>query len=221
MNRTYGALIVEPADARPLLVPDGQNTAPTSQELTPDFSRLEEAWDGPRATVLTTVGKVQTQFEEAVLLLQDGLRQFFHGDLSRPVPDEEEDADHEDQGQKGFNYRSEPIERHLNNPWPATPIFSVPTYANVRLHLIGAGDKPRQHSFTVHGVAWPEHKYLRAASPMVASESAISNGTARTYEFQTGAAADYAYRSGVLRWGVPQGLWGLFRVEPGLGLARE
>jgi hypothetical protein len=48
----------------------------------------------------------------------------------------------------------------------------------------------------------------------VASESAISTGTARTYEFRTGAAADYAYRSGVLKWAVPQGLWGLLRVGP-------
>ncbi|HEX8513827.1 MAG TPA: hypothetical protein VF688_12060, partial [Allosphingosinicella sp.] len=121
---------------------------------------------------------------------------------------------HEDQGQKAFNYRSEPIERHLNNPAPATPVFKVPANANVRLHLVGAGDKPRQHSFTVHGVAWPDHDYLGDESPIVASESAVSNGTARTYEFRTGASADYAYRSGVLKWAVPQGLWGLLRVGP-------
>jgi hypothetical protein len=204
-----GALIVEPADARPLHVPAGKNSAGTESD--------EEAWDGPRATVVTTVDGQPTKFEEAVLLLQDGLRHFVRGNLTLPVSDEppapgEDHVDHEDQGQKGFNYRSEPIERHLDDPNPATPIFRLPENADVRLHLVGGADKPRQHSFTVHGVAWPEHEYLGDESPRVASESAITSGTARTYQFEVGAAADYAYRSGVLKWAVPQGLWGLFRV---------
>jgi hypothetical protein len=205
-----GALIVEPADARALYVPEDENTAEDEGA---------EAWDGPRATIVTNVDGQRRRSEEAVLLLQDGLRHFLRGNLNMPISDEppspgEDQVDHEDQGQKAFNYRSEPIERHLSNPAPATPIFNVPANADVRMHLIGAGDKPRQHSFTVHGVAWPDHDYLGDESPMVASESAISNGTARTYEFRTGASADYAYRSGVLKWAVPQGLWGLLRVGP-------
>jgi hypothetical protein len=206
-----GALIVEPADARALYVPEDENTAE---------DEAAEAWDGPRATIVATADGQRRVSEEAVLLLQDGLRHFLRGNLNMPISDEppapgEDDVDHEDQGQKAFNYRSEPIERHLDNPAPATPIFNVPANANVRLHLIGAGDKPRQHSFTVHGVTWPDHEHLGDDSPRVASESAISTGTARTYEFRTGAAADYAYRSGVLKWAVPQGLWGLLRVGPG------
>ena len=213
-----GALIVEPADARPLFVPKGKNTGdPVLDADTVDATPPGEAWDGPRATVLATVDGQQRKYEEAVLLLQDGLRHFLRGNLNMPISDEppspgEDQVDHEDQGQKGFNYRSEPIERHLDNPAPATPVFRVPSQADVRLHLIGAGDKPRQHAFTVHGVTWPDHEYLGEDSPRVASESAISNGTARLYEFKVGAAADYAYRSGVLKWAVPQGLWGLFRV---------
>lgn len=208
-----GALIVEPADARALHVQDDDNSAEDDSA---------EAWDGPRATIVTNVDGQRKRSEEAVLLLQDGLRHFLRGNFNMPISDEppspgEDQVDHEDQGQKAFNYRSEPIERHLDNPAPATPIFNVPANATVRLHLIGAGDKPRQHSFTVHGVTWPDQEYLGDESPMVASESAISNGTARTYEFKVGAAADYAYRSGVLKWAVPQGLWGLFRV--GLGEA--
>lgn len=206
-----GALIVEAADARALHVPDDDNSAEDDSA---------EAWDGPRATIVTSVDGQRKRSEEAVLLLQDGLRHFLGGNLDMPISDEppspgEDQVDHEDQGQKAFNYRSEPIERRLDNPAPATPIFNVPANANVRLHLIGAGDKPRQHAFTVHGVAWPDHEYLGDDSPRVASESAISNGTARTYEFKVGAPADYAYRSGVLKWAVPQGLWGLFRVAPG------
>jgi hypothetical protein len=206
-----GALIVEPADAQALYVPDDDNSAEDESA---------EAWDGPRATIVTHVGGERRRSEEAVLLLQDGLRHFLRGNLNMPISDEppspgEDQVDHEDQGQKAFNYRSEPIEHHLNNPAPATPIFNVPANSDVRLHLVGAGDKPRQHSFTVHGVAWPDHDYLGDKSPIVASESAISNGTARTFEFKVGAEADYAYRSGVLKWAVPQGLWGLFRVGTG------
>ena len=48
-----------------------------------------------------------------VLLMQDGLRLFLNGNPHFPFPDppEEEagDAEKEDQGQKGFNYRAEPI----------------------------------------------------------------------------------------------------------------
>ena len=205
-----GALVVEPADARALYVPDDENTAEDDSA---------EAWDGPRATIVANVDGQRQRSEEAVLLLQDGLRHFLRGNLNMPISDEppspgQDQVDHEDQGQKAFNYRSEPIEHRLDNPAPATPVFNVPANSNVRLHLVGAGDKPRQHSFTVHGVAWPDQEYLGDESPRVASESAISTGTARTYEFRVGAAADYAYRSGVLKWGVPQGLWGLLRVGP-------
>lgn len=52
-------------------------------------------------------------------------------------------------------------------------------------------------------------------SPRVASESALSCGTVRTYEFNKTAnqPGDYMYRSGVLKWSVTQGLWGLLRVS--------
>jgi hypothetical protein len=168
--------------------------------------------------------------EEVVLLLQDGLRHYLRGNIYIPISDElpshgEDEADHEDQGQKGFNYRSEPVgpdiqqilqgksEGWLSNPNPATPVFSVPEQSTVRLHLVGATDKPRNQSFTVHGVAWREHRFLgEQEGPCVSSESAITTGTARTYEFKVYGAGDHAYRSGILKWAVPQGLWGILRV---------
>jgi hypothetical protein len=74
-----GALIVEPADARPLFVTRGNNTA---------NSATDEAWDGPRATLLTGSGATAKRTEEAVLLMQDGLRLFLKGNLLMPIPDE-------------------------------------------------------------------------------------------------------------------------------------
>lgn len=220
-----GALIVEPEDATPCAVDADEATAPAG---------AAEAWNGARATVVLggAPGSGAEQFEEVILLLQDGLRLYLNGNPHFPIPDAppaagEEDVDAEDQGQKGFNYRCEPVGPNtdmngnpaalgnwLANPDPATPVFLVPQDQTVRLHLLGACDKPRNHSVTVHGVTWPEYRFLQAAgsSPQVASESAITSGTVRTFEFKPEHPGDHAYRSGVLKWTVSQGLWGIVRV---------
>jgi hypothetical protein len=36
----------------------------------------------------------------------------------------------------------------------------------------------------------------------------------RTLSFRAGPPGDYAYRTGVLRWALTEGLWGLIRVRP-------
>jgi len=222
-----GALIVENRNATPLRVEPGAPTATTGTE----------AWHGARATVVVRDPRGRAErFEEAVLLLQDGLRLYLRGNVHLPIPDEppsagEDAPDHEDQGQKGFNYRSEPVGPNvdptydpeggppgdwLSNPAPATPVFTVPAGRRVRLHLVGACDKPRNHSFTVHGVAWPEWPANSGwVPPRVASEGAVSAGTVRTFPFTPRHAGDHAYRSGVLKWAVPQGLWGILRVVRG------
>ncbi|HEX5907920.1 MAG TPA: hypothetical protein VFY56_12950, partial [Propionibacteriaceae bacterium] len=72
----------------------------------------------------------------------------------------------------------------------------------------------RAYSFTIHGVTWPEHRFQPQSGlvPMVSSESAITCGTARTFEFIPTHTGDHAYRAGVLRWAVGQGMWGILRV---------
>jgi hypothetical protein len=98
-------------------------------------------------------------------------------------------------------------------PDPATPIWRVPVKSKVLFHLVGATDKPRNYSFTIHGVAWPEWRFLsEEGEPKVASESAITCGTVRTFEFMPQYEGDHAYRSGMLKWAVHQGLWGILRV---------
>lgn len=232
-----GALIVEDKNATPFSVEPGKPTATGSEEM----------WYGSRATVVVKPpGKPEDRFEEAVLLLQDGLRLYLNGIIHFPIADAppgvgEDETDVEDQGQKGFNYRTEPVgamidpsynpnnsdniapsewpnngNPHgdwLSNPSPATPLFIVPVDSKVRLHLVGGCDKPRNHSFTVHGVSWPEWRFLSQGDRRpVSSESAITTGTARVFEFTPQHAGDHAYRSGVLKWAVPQGLWGIIRV---------
>jgi hypothetical protein len=229
------ALIIEDRNATPYKVAAGAVTA----------TGFAEAWHGVRATVVVPGSAGTTKprrIEEAVLFLQDGLRLYFGGHLDYPVADEppghgEHELDKEDQGQKGFNYRVEPVGSKvypgfnskstagtppatletgdwLSRPNPATPIFSVAVKSKVHLHLVGAGDKPRQHSFTVHGVAWPEWRFMSKNNrPLVSSESAITTGTVRKFKFTPKYSGDHAYRSGVLKWAVPQGLWGIIRVK--------
>ena len=76
----------------------------------------DEVWYGTRVTVGSNA-TVDDDGDEAPrrssLLIQDGLRLFLNGNQRFPLPDppdeEAGEAEHEDQGQKGINYRSEPV----------------------------------------------------------------------------------------------------------------
>jgi hypothetical protein len=99
-----GALVVLPAGATPLKVEAVETSA---------SANAETAWHGARVTVQYENGDRE---EHLVLLLQDGLRLFLNGEdgkpgmpLKDPEGEEPGEAEVEDQGQKGFNYRTEPI----------------------------------------------------------------------------------------------------------------
>jgi hypothetical protein len=196
-----GALIIEEADAVPKRVLPGKATA---TEDAPD------AWHGARATV-TSAKLGGKPFEEMVLLMQDGLRLYWNGDTRQPLPDppaEEGGPDYEDQGQKGFSYGSEPRGPHFDtrgrpdlpphewlrtpNPkpatWPATPLWHVHAGSCVHLHLVGACDKPRNHSFTVHGVGWPEARFPRQGENTAPAQEPCLDSKDPTHErFQVSA----------------------------------
>ncbi len=204
-----GALIVEPEGATPLVVVPGEVTAAAG---------ALEAWHGTRATVQFKDG---TTIEEIVLLLQDGVRLYLNGNTDfsvRDVPaDPGEDApDFEDQGQKAFNYRTEPVGSYtwLAVPYPATPIFYAAKDAHIRVQLIGACDKPRNHSFTIHAHVWPEWPGV-AYTPMIAGVAGVTSGSVFTLNLKNShpSSGDHAYRSGVFRWDVSQGLWGILRLK--------
>jgi hypothetical protein len=81
-----------------------------------------------------------------------------------------------------------------------------------------AADKPRNHSFTVHGHGWREWPHHEPSKLLVSAEGALTTGTTRTYEFRASRRpGDYAYRSGVYKWAIAQGLWGIMRVTAGGG----
>ena len=96
---------------------------------------------------------------------------------------------------------------------PATPTWQVARGARVHVRLVCAADRPRNHSFTIHGHAWPEYPHRGEASPWMAAEGALSCGSVRDYQIVANEeAGDYAYRSGVLKSAAPSGLWGILRV---------
>jgi manganese oxidase len=97
---------------------------------------------------------------------------------------------------------------------PATPTFTVPTGSDVSFHLVCAADRPRNHSFTIHGHSWREYPHQLEKSPVISAEPAISSGWVRTFSFKANAEpGDYLYRSGVTKWAIAQGLWGILRVD--------
>ncbi|MFI0353434.1 multicopper oxidase domain-containing protein [Actinomadura sp. 9N407] len=182
-----GALVVEPSDA------------------TPDRG----AWTGHQATIRRPDGET---VHELVLLLQDGVRQYHHGDPTQPVTDLEDEP--EDSGQKAFNYRSAhllPTRPSLAVTHPRTPVLRCRSGDLVRVHLVVGADRPRNHTFYIHGQTWPMEEHLDA--PRVGAIGGLTNGSLRTLTFRAGPPGDYAYRSGAWRWALTEGLWGLIRVH--------
>jgi manganese oxidase len=141
-------------------------------------------------------------------------------------PDDRLDA--EDQGQKCFNYRTERFTNRLDrlsdlsrvmssiaHQDPATPLLEANQGDPVTVHLLMPADKPRNHSFTIHGHRWRRYPAYPAAT-LQAVVNAVTVGGHHPLDLEGGAGlpGDYAYRSGVLRWDLEMGMWGIFRVHP-------
>ena len=133
--------------------------------------------------------------------------------------------DHEDTGEKGYNYRSERFFNRLQrvpliykvfnsrvHGDPATPVFQAYTGERVIIRLLMPADKPRNISFVLHGHRWraqPGDPF----STVVPVQGAVSVGNVFNIEPErTKCPGDYLYRSGSLRWDVESGMWGIYRV---------
>ena len=137
-------------------------------------------------------------------------------------------VDHEDTGEKGYNYRSERFFNRLKriplvyklfdsktHGDPSTPVLTAYTRERVMIRYLMPGDKPRNIGFLVHGHAWREQPQ-NPLSNVEAAKGAISVGNVYNLELLGGAAdcpGDYLYRSGSLRWDVESGMWGILRVK--------
>ncbi|MQA14512.1 MAG: multicopper oxidase domain-containing protein [Pseudonocardiaceae bacterium] len=187
-----GALVVEPVDVTPR---DPRTGRPR--------------WTGGQAVLRRRRCEPE---RELVLIVQDGLRHYHHGDITQPVSYLQDSI--EDRGQKAISYRSAHLLPHrpsLAVAEPPTPILECGPGDAVRLHLLVAADFPRGHTFQVHGQTWPMADHLD--EPRVGAIGALSTGSLRTVSFAAGESGDYAYRTGALRYALTEGIWGLLRVR--------
>jgi len=175
------------------------------------------------------------EFREFVLLMHDGVRLLDkNGDLivdPRPILTEEvELEDTEDQGSRGFNYRSERIEHRLKENKdvskvfsskvhgdPSTPVFLAYPGDPVTIRFVFPSDKPRTHTFVLHGHTWLRNENL-INSTIISAQGQNTVGTAWDFNLHYGAGSlcnipgDYMYRSGNIRWDIELGMWGIMRV---------
>lgn len=144
------------------------------------------------------------------------------GDEENPEP-----VDFEDKGEKGFNYRSERFFNRLINSDiadvfssevhgdPATPVFEAEPGERVIIRLLMPADKPRNTCFVLHGHKWRDQPNDRLSN-IISARGAISVGNVFNIELLNGASkipGDYLYRSGVIRWDIESGMWGIFRIK--------
>ena len=191
-----GALVVEPGDCTP--VQPGDATT--------------EQWYGANVHLVDDTGGFVAN--EQVLFLQDGLRFFVAGNPLFPVPDAEPDDDAEDSGLKAINFRSAMVNHRIGLKQTAdAPVrWDAEVGQRLWLRLVGAADKPRNHSFTVHDQAWPLAPWV-ADGPMVGSLSGVTADSAYDIELEARHPGDHAFRNGAFLWSVEQGMWGMLRVK--------
>lgn len=139
-------------------------------------------------------------FLEHVLFFQNDLNlRFGDGATSGPVPDGgpipnlADTEDPEDSGQKGFNYRTEPVWFRMgfapDTPLeqtrtfdfsqvftnaqvgadPQTPVFDAFRNDPVRFRLLHPGGAQRNHVFHLHALAWEQTPYVSPATSEVGS----------------------------------------------------
>lgn len=175
------------------------------------------------------------EFREFSLLMHDGVRLVDKNGklIIDPQPlfvIDEEFPDFEDQGSRGFNYRNERFSNRIkkfNEVYkvfssrvfgdPSTPLFLAYPGDPVVIRFTFPADKPRAHSFAVHG-----HIFHRSKddinSSLISVEGQNTVGSNDNFHLLYGAGGlfskpgDYMYRSGNIRWDIELGLWGIIRV---------
>lgn len=200
-----GALVVEPADVSPW-APGTWRRGRRAGEAT--------GWSGVEAEIRTADGHLVAH--EGVVFFQDGLRQFIGGDPSMPVSDVPlEDENEVDSGLKAISYRTALIHRGAPpvgaTAEPASMTASPGTA--VWLRVVGAGDKLRQHCFTLHGLAWDPSPWV-SPSMWTAAAGGVVGGWSDDLVVHPRHPGDHALRTGCYRFGTEMGLWSLLRVKP-------
>ncbi len=147
-------------------------------------------------------------FRDFVLLFQDDINmRFGNGTLNDmgPVPNSGEADDAEDTGQRGLNYRTEPLwfrmgvdprlsgeemrdydfTQVLSNNMvggdPQTPIFVAQAGEAIRLRVLQPAGHARNHVFALHGHIWPRYPYTSACTSTPCLGSTMIGNNPLTY----------------------------------------
>lgn len=210
----FGAIIIEPPAAKyyHTICPIEENYNEQSVITAPGIETFREF-------VLFAHNGIRLLDKDGILIktTEEGNHEGAHGGI-----------DHEDTGEKGYNYRSERFLNRLKHlpvihkifdskvhGDPATPLLTAYTGERIVIRLLMPADKPRNISFLVHGHEW-QTQPGNPLSNIVAIQGAVSVGNVFNLELskcQSNAAGDYLYRSGSLRWDVESGMWGILRLK--------
>ncbi|MFT4164931.1 MAG: multicopper oxidase domain-containing protein [Microlunatus sp.] len=199
-----GALVVEPGDVTPWQ-PGSYRSGSAPAEA--------NGWSGVEAELRTAAGELVAR--EGAVFFQDGLRQFIGGQPTMPVSDVPlEDENELDSGLKAISYRTALI--HRGRPPVGAdaepPLLTVDEGDTVWLRVVGAGDKLRQHAFTVHGVAWQAAPWV-PGSAWTSLASGVVGGWSDDVVVIPREPGDHAVRTGCYRFGTEMGVWSTVRVR--------
>ncbi|OCL27322.1 copper oxidase [Orenia metallireducens] len=214
----FGALIVEA---------EGSNYRDSS---TGKFTPFKEQVD--------IINPFIPNFRELVIIQHDGvflvdknnelLPKFF---FNPPDSKKTEEFDEEDQGMKAFNLRSEPFFNRLKNDQdvnevfsslvhgdPSTPIFNLYPKDPATVRLLMPADKSRAHSFFIHNHLY-KHQAEDNFTNIIGIQGEITIGRELDKKLLYGAggflnpSGDFMYSSGLIRWDIELGMWGIIRVH--------
>lgn len=215
----FGAIIIEPKKS-------------TIEEI------CEDGYDVKYKEQVTISKGDSDAFREFVMFMHNGIRLLdIDGNIIETTREEAphggeheevELVDFEDRGEKGFNYKSERFFNRLqNNPDiskvfsskvhgdPSTPLFTAKEGEKIIIRLLMPADKPRNTCFILHGHEWraqPDDPFTR----IISARGAMNVGDTFNIELLnegTTVPGDYLYRSGILKWDIESGMWGIISIS--------
>jgi len=175
-----GGLIIEPQNS---WVGTGMTENPNTLA---DTSRVQS-----QATILNkNTFPYSVNFREFVVFFQDDINLRYGNNT--PVKNLREADDPEDTGQKGMNYRTEPLWFRMGHApetdfsttralttWgnvlsntkiggldPETPVFKVEQGTQVRFRVFMPGGHARNHVFNLHGHVWQELPWINGSTAL-------------------------------------------------------
>jgi hypothetical protein len=166
-----------------------------------------------------------TSFREFVTMFQSDVNLRFNGffgeatsDLGIAVPHLAQEEDAEDTGQKGINYRTEPLWKRMGFPPdtplektrdfdftnvltnaqvggdPVTPVFFASAGQEIRIRMLMPGGHARNDDYLLHGHIWEEEPYISGSQAL--GSNPLSNWVGSQVGIGPGSHFDFLPKGG-------------------------